>query len=1069
MKTPFGIYVVVAFSLFGAGFLYGAPTAASQQTPAIPSPTPYSVVQRDANSRVWQRLTYQTSPSGQVVTNVHRYVELATGLHYWSNDQWLESKEEIDILPQGGAAATKGQHQAKFPGDIAQGVIELVTPDGKNLQSRPIGLSYDDGSNTVLIAELTNSDGYLASSNQVIYPNAFEGVAASLRYTYKKSGFEQDVLIEGQLPTPETYGLNPATTRLQVLTEFFDTNSPVQATGRVNPQNGLSDTILTFGTMKMVQGRAFSIGDTNQIQFQIGGTPTYKSWLHLNGRTFLMEEVTYQGVAPQLKQLPASASTVPTKTSAKWVLNKVSPLRLLPPTRMVQASTNRVQLAKADFSRERGVVLDYVAVNDSLTNYTFQGDMTYLVSGEVDLYGTTTIEGGTVVKYTHQGFGLLFFYGPINCQTAAYRPAIFTAMDDDSVGEPISGSTGVPSGIYASWALVYYNPPFSTLLQNLEFKYAFYAVNMESGNSNVLRNIQFVNDSVPFYSYYCTNDLQNILMYNVSVTCFYELNSSVSAENVTLHDTSGVWINDSPPSTLTLTNSLLISAGDLLAPFTGAYNATNSSDTGIFQTVGAGSHYLADGSPYRNAGTRNIDATLLAQLAQKTTYPPIVYNIPGVYFSTNLNLFPQAQRDTNSAPDLGYHYDPLDYLFGPVYVTNATIIINPGTVVAIYGTNSYTYGFAIADNAQFLCQGSPNNLSRMVEYNTVQEQVPIGWNTTSYALVAHFNGLNATINCRFTDWSVMAQDVPHVRVQSASTPINLQDCQFHGGQLITSYPTINLTNCLLERVNADLEPLDDNIPVIRNNLIWGGTFGFGPSQTNAVVTDNLFDRATIPDWLGGVGTPYVGGHNAYVTNCDMLDPSYSTDVILSNPLVYQAGPLGNYYQPANSLLINAGSTNADKVGLYHYTTQTNQVKETNSVVDIGYHYVATDAYGNPRDTDGDGIPDYVEDANGNGVYDTGELSDWTKFSTDGTGMSDGWEIRYFGHTGIAPNDDRDGDGLSNMQEYLLGTNPTVDDSTQSGSRLNYIYDPGGWLQTVSGTHSGSISPDSEGNIKIVSQ
>jgi hypothetical protein len=61
------------------------------------------------------------------------------------------------------------------------------------------------------------------------------------------------------------------------------------------------------------------------------------------------------------------------------------------------------------------------------------------------------------------------------------------------------------------------------------------------------------------------------------------------------------------------------------------------------------------------------------------------------------------------------------------------------------------------------------------------------------------------------------------------------------------------------------------------------------------------------------------------------------------------------------------------VGLYHFTTQTNQAIEANSVVDIGYHYVATDANGNPLDSNGDGIPDYIEDVNGNGISGLGQM------------------------------------------------------------------------------------------------
>jgi hypothetical protein len=99
----------------------------------------YQVAERDANSQVWQRQTYDQTPDGSIVTNIHKHTELATGLNHLVNGQWVASKEEIDISPAGNsAAATNGQHQAYFPGDIYNGVIDLVTPDGKQLQSRPL-------------------------------------------------------------------------------------------------------------------------------------------------------------------------------------------------------------------------------------------------------------------------------------------------------------------------------------------------------------------------------------------------------------------------------------------------------------------------------------------------------------------------------------------------------------------------------------------------------------------------------------------------------------------------------------------------------------------------------------------------------------------------------------------------------------------------------------------------------------------------------------------------------------------------------------------------------------------
>lgn len=73
---------------------------------------------------------------------------------------------------------------------------------------------------------------------------------------------------------------------------------------------------------------------------------------------------------------------------------------------------------------------------------------------------------------------------------------------------------------------------------------------------------------------------------------------------------------------------------------------------------------------------------------------------------------------------------------------------------------------------------------------------------------------------------------------------------------------------------------------------------------------------------------------------------------------------------------HVGSTNASLLGLYQYTTQTNQTKEGTNIVTIGYHYVAADTNGLPDDTTGTGIADYLKDANGNGLVDSGEIN-WT--------------------------------------------------------------------------------------------
>jgi hypothetical protein len=44
--------------------------------------------------------------------------------------------------------------------------------------------------------------------------------------------------------------------------------------------------------------------------------------------------------------------------------------------------------------------------------------------------------------------------------------------------------------------------------------------------------------------------------------------------------------------------------------------------------------------------------------------------------------------------------------------------------------------------------------------------------------------------------------------------------------------------------------------------------------------------------------------------------------------------------------------------------------------------------------------------------------------SDGNGLADAWEIKWFNHLGVDPSADPDNDGATNFQEYRLGRNPT---------------------------------------------
>ena len=218
----------------------------------------------------------------------------------------------------------------------------------------------------------------------------------------------------------------------------------------------------------------------------------------------------------------------------------------------------------------------------------------------------------------------------------------------------------------------------------------------------------------------------------------------------------------------------------------------------------------------------------------------------------------------------------------------------------------------------------------------------------------------SVINCRFTDFSMMAQDANHVNgfsTGSSQVP-NFQDCQFHGGMLLSDVG-VNLTNCLLERVNSTLVT-GGSSGHLQNCLFWRGSLSFGRGSFNGTIQDNLFDLALITDHGG-----YTYGYNGFCTNStnNLLSLTNTNDVFLTS-VAYQTNWYGNYYQPTNDSLFHVGSTNASLLGLYHYTTQTSQTKEGTNLVTIGYHYIALNSSGNPLDLNSNGIPDYLENPDG---------------------------------------------------------------------------------------------------------
>ena len=137
--------------------------------------------------------------------------------------------------------------------------MNLTTPEGETLSSTVYALTYYDistGSN-VLLAQLQDCTATIVGSNLLVYSNAFSGLTADVRYKYRLAGLSQDIVLRQQPPSPADYGLNPSTTLLGVMTEFFNPPDPEITT--VTNDGVLDDCKLDWGDMAMNVGQAFLV------------------------------------------------------------------------------------------------------------------------------------------------------------------------------------------------------------------------------------------------------------------------------------------------------------------------------------------------------------------------------------------------------------------------------------------------------------------------------------------------------------------------------------------------------------------------------------------------------------------------------------------------------------------------------------------------------------------------------------------------------------------------------------------------------------------------------------------
>jgi hypothetical protein len=899
------------------------PPIDSVQQVGPPGQGVYAITEAGPHSRRWSKLSQVPMPDGSFQTVTSSYVELATGLNRLdANNKWVPAQAAFEII-NGAAVATNAAHRVILTSPTDALPVDMLMPDGKRLSSMVLGISYYSATigKSVMIAQPKPTQGKLIAPDQVIYEDCFDGgFQADLRYTLSLAGISQDVILRAQPPPPGEFGLEETEQiYLQVVTEFLIAPVPAiqEITIRSEPnpilrqqmqEPDLTDQFVSFGAMQLWPGKAIDLGAAPEMTSPI----VVKHWEVIDGRNILFEELSLAQATPLLLNLPAQPqATLRPKSRRVMTASRQALLAALP---RVASPGKPIALAQSNLAPHRwrkGLALDWTLLQ-SATNFTFQGDSTYYATNLVVLSGVTTLEGGAVIKaipYDSNYDRKIFIGGSLVCQTSRYRMAVLTARDDDTVGETLPDSLhGVPSGTsYIDWFSS--SGPSTIALSNVRFCYSIIGASLWAVSNDSVLDCQFVNCVTGLEVGYGSCAVRNVLINNAYHALRAYAGSTISCEHLTVDICNTLNYNYSDPSNQFFLTNCLITQATTTNAFSGLSNVVLSSSSGVYTSIGAGTHYLAANSPYRNAGITNLSSSMLAILKQSTTYPPLLITNTTIVVPTTLS--PEAQRDLD-IPDLGYHYSPIDYVLNEVTLANATLLLTNGVAIGTYGNR----GLYLTNGAKFTSQGTALNLNRFGHINRVQEQPTLITGTTQHACLASI----ATsmpfpeVRAAFTDFSMIANTMyynGYLIMNVIASPLavaNFSNCLFRGTYLdlrssTTPATPYSFVNNFLERNTWVLyQDTGTGYPFTisaYNNLFRGGTNIFYYYNTNSTWTlrDNLFDC----DYMYQTAN-FDALNNGYRAGLATL--GNDTTAITNLVMDYQGGSItnylgyvGNYYYP----------------------------------------------------------------------------------------------------------------------------------------------------------------------------